>query len=97
MTAVSGLCAGSLFPFVMSTEVETSLDISELRWPDNSERFLDFARNDTGRSAKRYAAETGGAESGLRSDAITSGRMRNLSSSEIGVNFDSPFGYAIRV
>ena len=31
MMAVSALCAWSLFPFVMSTEVETSLDISELR------------------------------------------------------------------
>src|SRR5262245_41123907 len=41
---------------------------------------------------RRYAADTGGAESGLRNDAITSGRMRNLSSSLVGGNFDSAFG-----
>jgi hypothetical protein len=39
-----------------------------------------------------YAADTGGALAGLRKEAITSGRIRSLSSSDTGVNFDSPFG-----
>jgi len=45
--------------------------------------------------ASKQAADTGGALAGLRNDAMTSGRIR--SSSGVGVNFDSPFGYAIRV
>ena len=39
---------------------------------------------------RNYAADTGGADSGLRNEAMTSGR--SLSSSIVGMNFDSCFG-----
>src|SRR5438105_3391559 len=54
-----------------------------------------FCHSERSRGISRYyAAETGGADAGLRSEAMTSGR---IFSSSTGVNFDSPFGYAIRV
>src|ERR1043166_92089 len=42
---------GKVHVSVMSSGVETSLNISEQQRPDNSKRFLDFARNDKNRKA----------------------------------------------